>query len=91
MTLRQQLDFILEEEPSSSCNVLCCHFRIGKSTCLPILHDKLGLKNFHLRQVPYAPLISQKSERVSYSKLLLLALMEQEANSFQRIITGDEP
>jgi hypothetical protein len=32
-----------------------------------------------------------KSKRVSYSKLLLTALMEQKAGVFQRIITGDEP
>jgi hypothetical protein len=41
--------------------------------------------------VLHALSINQNSERVSYSKLLLVALMEQKASSFQRIITGDEP
>jgi hypothetical protein len=45
---------------------------------------------FHLRWVPYALSINQKSERVSYSKLLLMVLMEQKASGFQRIITVDE-
>jgi hypothetical protein len=35
----------LEERPFSSCKVLCLHFRVGKVTCLRILHDKLRLKN----------------------------------------------
>jgi histone-lysine N-methyltransferase SETMAR len=40
--------------------------------------------------VPHALSINQKSENVSYSKLLLVALMEQKVSLFQRIITGDE-
>jgi hypothetical protein len=38
------IHFMLEEKPFSSCKVLCHHFRIGKATCLRILHDGLGLK-----------------------------------------------
>jgi hypothetical protein len=41
------------------------------------------------RWVPHAISINHKSKRVSYSKLLLTALMEHKANGFQRIITGD--
>jgi hypothetical protein len=48
-------------------------------------------EKFHLRWVSHALPISQKSERMVYSKLLLTALMEQKASGFQRIITGDEP
>jgi hypothetical protein len=40
--------------------------------------------------VPHAQSIDQKSERISYSKLLLIALMEQKASGFQRIIIADE-
>jgi hypothetical protein len=40
--------------------------------------------------VPHALSINQANERVSYSKLLLTALMEQKASGFQRIITVDE-
>jgi hypothetical protein len=44
----------LEEWPFSSCEVLCRHFQIEKSTCLRILHDKGGSKKIHLRRVPHA-------------------------------------
>jgi hypothetical protein len=54
------------------------------------LHDKLSLKTFHLRWVPHALSITQKSERMFHSKVLLMALMEQKASGFQRIVTGDE-
>jgi hypothetical protein len=35
---------VLKEKPFSSCRMLCRHFRIGKTMCLRILHDKLDLK-----------------------------------------------
>jgi hypothetical protein len=50
----------------------------------------LGLKKIGLCRVPHALSINQKSERVSYSKLPLTALMEQKASGFLRICTGDE-
>jgi hypothetical protein len=34
--------------------------------------------------------VNQKSGRVSYSKLLLRALIQQKASDFRRIVTGDE-
>jgi hypothetical protein len=55
-----------------------------------ILRDKLCLKKFRLRWVPHALSINKKSERVSDSKVLLKALMEQKASGLQRIITGNE-
>jgi hypothetical protein len=81
---------LLKERPFSSCKVFCHHFRIGKAACFRILHDKLDLKKFPLRWVRHALSIDQKNERMSYSKPLLTALMEQKANGFRRIITGDE-
>jgi hypothetical protein len=36
------------------------------------------------------PIDQPEWRKVSYSKLLLRALMKQKANGFQRIITGDE-
>jgi hypothetical protein len=44
----------------------------------------------HLRWVPNALLITQKSERASYSKRLLTGSMEQKASGFQRLAIGDE-
>jgi hypothetical protein len=80
----------LEEKPFSSFKVLCRHFRIGKATCLRILHDKLGLRKFYLSWVPYIPSIDQKSKRVPYSKLRLTAIKEQKVSDLQRVVTGDE-
>jgi hypothetical protein len=81
---------MIEERPFSSCKVLCRHFRIGKTTCLQILHNKLGLKKIHPRWGTHALSTNHKSERVPSSKLLLTALIKQKASDFQRIITGDE-
>jgi hypothetical protein len=76
------ISFLFEERLLSSCKVLCDHFRIGTVTCLLIFHKKHGLKTFHLRRMPYALSINQKSERVSGSKRLLATLTEQQATSF---------
>jgi histone-lysine N-methyltransferase SETMAR len=88
--LAEAISSMLGERPFSSCKVLSRHFRIAKATCLRILHDKLGLKKFHLRWVPHSISSNQKSERVSYSNLLLAALEESRQTGFERLITGDE-
>jgi hypothetical protein len=48
------------------------------------------LEKFHFHWVPHALSVDQKTKRVLYSKLLLMALMEQKAGGLQRIITKDE-
>jgi transposase len=88
--LGEAIRSVLEERPFTSCKVLCRHFRVGKATCLRILHDTLGLKKFHLRWVPHALSSNQKSERVSCPRLLLAAVEQNEATRFQDVITGDE-
>jgi transposase len=88
--LSQAISSMLEERPFSSCKMLCRHFRIGKAMCLRILHDSLGLKKLHLRWVPHTLSANQKSERVTYSRLLAKALEKEQPNKFQRVITGDE-
>jgi hypothetical protein len=64
------------KRPLVSCNVLYRHFRIAKTTCLRIVADELGLQKFHLRWVTHLPPSNQKSERVTYSNLLLEVLEE---------------
>jgi hypothetical protein len=88
--LAGDIDSMFEERLFNSPNVLCRHFRIGKKTCWRILHDKLGLKKIHFRWISQTLSINQKNERVSYSKLLLTALMEQQASGFQWIINGKD-
>jgi hypothetical protein len=62
----------------------------GKGDVLAGSSPQAWLENFHLRWVPHALSINQKSERVSSSKLLPTALMAQKASGFQRLITGDK-
>jgi hypothetical protein len=88
--LAQAVRSMLDEKSFTSCRVLCRHFRIAKTTCLRILHDELGLQQFHLRWVPHALSPNQKSERVTYSNLLLEVLEEAQRTGFERVITGDE-
>jgi transposase len=49
--LAEAVQSMLAERPFLSCKVLCRHLRIGKATCLRILHDDLGLTKFHLRWI----------------------------------------
>jgi hypothetical protein len=81
---------MLAEKPFSSCKVPCRHFRIGKMTCSRIFPDKLSLKKFHLRWVTYGLLVNQKRERMSYSKLFLMTLMEHKLIDFEQATAGDE-
>jgi hypothetical protein len=84
------LGAMLEEFPFISCKRLCIHFRIGKSTCLRILHEVLRLKKFNLRWVPHSLDDSQKAERVSLSADLLKILLEDQETFFANVLTGDE-
>jgi hypothetical protein len=74
---------MLEERPFSSCKMFCRHMIADPSR-------QAWFERFHLRWVPHALSVNQKGERVSYSKFLLMALMEQKASGFQRTITRDE-
>jgi hypothetical protein len=74
---------MLEEKPFSSCRVLCRHFRIGK---VADPSGQVWLKN-HILARAHSLSINRTSERVSYSKLLLTALIEQKANGLDRIIS----
>jgi hypothetical protein len=53
-----------EEILFSSCKMFFHHFRIGKATCLQILHGKLGLKKNPPSFVASCP-IDQQEERKS--------------------------
>jgi histone-lysine N-methyltransferase SETMAR len=88
--LAEAVRSMLNEKPFTSCTVLCRHFRIVKTTCLWILHDELQWQKFHLRWVPHALSSNQKSERVTYSSLLLEVLEEAQRTGVERVITGDE-
>jgi hypothetical protein len=74
--LAEAIRSMLDEKPFTSCKVLCRYFRLAKTTCSRILHDELWLQKFHFRWVLHALSSNQKSERVTYSSLLLAILEE---------------
>jgi hypothetical protein len=84
MILQKQLALCLEKGRSVRAMCFVATSRLERRHVCGSLTTK-----FHLRCVAYARSISQ-SERVSHSKLLLTAQMEQKASDFQRIIAGDE-
>jgi radical SAM superfamily enzyme with C-terminal helix-hairpin-helix motif len=47
--LAEAIASMLKEKPFAPCKVLRRHFRIGKTACLRILHDNLGMKKFNRR------------------------------------------
>jgi transposase len=75
--LAEAIQSMLAERPFLWCKVLCWHLRMGKTTCLRILHNDLGLIKFHLHSIPDRLAADQKSERVSYSRQLLTILEQQ--------------
>jgi hypothetical protein len=79
----------LDEWPWRS-KALCRRFRIGQTTSARILHDKLGLKKFHLCWVPRALSVNEKSKRVSNSKFFLTVPMELRPIDFKPIIIDDD-
>jgi hypothetical protein len=46
------IQLLLQQFPFISCQVLCRKLKIGKATCLRVLHDDLHLEKFNLRYVP---------------------------------------
>jgi hypothetical protein len=88
--LAEAICFVLPDRHFTSCKVLCRYSRIGKATCLRIHHDALELKKFHLRWVPHSLTTNQKGERVTFSAQPLRELEESQANTFERVITGDK-
>jgi hypothetical protein len=65
--LAEAIQSMLAERPFLSCKVLCWHLRIGKATCLRILHNDLRLTKFHLDWFPHA--YSRPEERERERKL----------------------
>jgi hypothetical protein len=49
--LGETISVLLAERAFSSCDVLCRHLRVGKATCLRILHEKLGMKTVYLLSI----------------------------------------
>jgi hypothetical protein len=81
---------LLQQFPFISCKVLCHKLKIGKATCLRVLHDDLHLEKFNLRYIPHSLEDDQKRSRVELSEELLEILQQDRQNNFEHILTGDE-
>jgi hypothetical protein len=88
--LAAPIQSLLQQFPFISCKVLFCKLKIGKATCLSVLHDDLDLKKFSLRYVPHSLEADQKRSRVELSGEHLHMLEQNSQYEFQHILTGDE-
>jgi hypothetical protein len=88
--LAASIQSLLQQFPFISCKVLCRKLKIGKATCLHVLHDDLHLENFNLRYVPHSREADQKRSRVELSQELLQRLERTQQYEFERVLTGDE-
>jgi hypothetical protein len=68
---------MLEEGPFLSGKLIARHLRVAKATCLRILREDLGLKEFHLRWVPHTIDPAQKRNHVTLSRELLVILLQE--------------
>jgi hypothetical protein len=57
---------------------------------LRILHNKLGLKEFHLLLVLHVLSVNQKSQRMSHSKPFLTEVTKRKPTDFEPVIAADE-
>jgi transposase len=69
--LAAPIQSLLQQLPFISCGVLCRKLKIGKATCLRVLHDNLHLEKFNLRSPPHSLEADQKRSRVEFSRALL--------------------
>jgi hypothetical protein len=81
---------LLQQFPFISCKVLSRKLKIGKATCLRVLHDDLHLEKFRLRYVPHSLEADQKRPRVELSRELLQILEQNQPYEFEHTLTGDE-
>jgi transposase len=81
---------LLQQFPFISCKLLCRELKIGKATCLHVLHDDLHLEKFNLRYVPPSLEADQKRSRVELSRELLQILEQDQQYEFEKMLTEDE-
>jgi hypothetical protein len=84
------IQLLLHQFPFISCKVLCRKLKIGKPTCLRVLHDDLHLEKFNLHSVPYSLEADQRRSRVELSRELLQILEQDHQYKLEHILTGDE-
>jgi hypothetical protein len=80
----------LEKEPFRPATSLAEALKVSVRTVLPRLHDSVGMKNYHLRWVPYPLTDDLKWMRVAKSEELLTVLQAMEEQGFHNLVTGAE-
>jgi hypothetical protein len=75
--LAAPLQLLFQQFPFISCKVLCRKLKIGRATCLRVLHADLHLETFNLRYVPHSPEAGQKRSRLKFFRALL-QILEQD-------------
>jgi hypothetical protein len=64
--------------------------KIGKETCLRVLHDDLHVEKFNLCYIPHSLETDQKRLRVELSPQLLQIPEQDQQREFEYMLTGDE-
>jgi transposase len=88
--LAARIQSLLQQFPFISCKAFCRKLKIGKATCLRLLHDDLHLEKFNLCYVPHSLEDDQKRSRVELFRVLLQILEQDQQQKFEHILRGDE-
>jgi hypothetical protein len=88
--LAAPIQSLLQQFPFISRNALCRKLKIGKATCLRVLHDDLHLKKFNLCCVLHSLEADLKRLRVELSRELLQTAEQNQQYEFEYILTRDE-
>jgi transposase len=81
---------LLQQCPFISCNALCRKLKIGKETCLRVLHDDLHLEKFNLCYVPHSLEADQKRSVVQLSREPVQILEPDQQYEFEQVLTEAE-
>jgi hypothetical protein len=84
------MQLLLRQFSFLSCKVFFRKLKIGKATCLRVLHDDLHLEKFNLRAVPHSLEADQKWSRIELSRELLQILKQDQQYEFEHILTADK-
>jgi hypothetical protein len=80
---------LVRRSPLVSCKVVYRKLKIGKVTCMRVLHNDLHLEKFNLRYVQHPLEAGQKRLRVELSRELLQILKQDQQYEFEHILKGD--
>jgi hypothetical protein len=84
--LRGRIAELMCEKRFTLCKVRCGRRNTPKTTCLRVLHEKLGLTKFYLCWLPQTLEVNQIAERVTLSYQRLHVLRSDDGQNFRIII-----